>query len=72
VAILLEEPDEEKCTDPLVPIGEWMILDDEIKEMCRLFLDRRIEILSVKGGNNIREYSDETLVLLIAKDIICL
>jgi hypothetical protein len=46
--IFLEEPDEEKCSDPLVPIAEWMILDDEVEEMCCLLFDRRIEIYSIE------------------------
>ena len=54
VTIFLEEPDKKKSPDPLVPIGEWVILDDEIQQMCRLLLDRRIEILPVKSSDNIR------------------
>jgi hypothetical protein len=53
VTVLLEEPDKEKCSDPLVAIGEWMILDDEIEEMSCLLLDRRIEILSVESSDDI-------------------
>jgi hypothetical protein len=67
MAILLEEPNEEKCTDTLVPISEWVILDDEVKQMCRLFFDRRVEIYSIEGRDDVRQYPDEALVFLIAK-----
>ena len=70
VSIFLEEPDEEECSNSLVPISKWMILDDEIKEMCRLFLDRRIEILPIKSSDDTREYPDKTLIFLIAKYLI--
>ena len=50
VCIAFEEPYEEKCSDTLVPIRKWMILDDEVEEMCCLLFDRRVEILSVEGS----------------------
>ena len=68
VTILLEEPDEEECSDTLVPISEGVILDDEVEEMCRLLLDRRIEILSVEGRDDTREYPDEARILLIPEE----
>jgi hypothetical protein len=68
--IFLEEPDEEECPNSLVPIREWVILDDEIEEMCRLGFDRRIEVDSVKGRNNRGEDTDETLIFLIPEYII--
>lgn len=68
--ILLEEPDEEECTDALVAVREWMILDDEVEEVCRLFLYSWIEIYSIECRDNRRKYTDKTLVFLIAKDIV--
>ena len=70
MAILLEEPDEEKCTDALVSIGEGVILDHEIEEMCCLFLDRRIEIRSIIGRDDRREDPRKTLIFLIPEYII--
>lgn len=72
VFIFLEKPHKEKCPDTLVAVGKWMILDDEIQEMRRLFLDGRIEIRPTKRRNNIRKYPLKTLVFLIAKKLGCL
>ena len=68
VCIAFEEPYEEKCSDTLVPIRKWMILDDEVEKMCRLLFDRRIEILSVEGRDDTREYPDEARILLIPEE----
>lgn len=70
MSILLEEPDEEKRANALVPIREGMILDDEVEEMRCLLLDRRIEIGSIESCHDIREDPDEALIFLIPKYII--
>lgn len=70
VTVLLKEPDKEKCTNTLVAIGEWMILDDEIEKVCCLFFDCWIEIIPIECCNNIRENSHEALIFLISEDIV--
>lgn len=47
-----------------------MIFDDEVEEVCCLFLDRRIEVCGIKSCHNIREDSNEALILLISEEII--
>ena len=39
---LLQIEHEQKGTDALVAVGERMILDDEVQEMCRFLLTRVI------------------------------
>jgi hypothetical protein len=70
VFVFLEEPDEKECSDTLVAIGEWMILDDEVEEMSSLFLYRRIEISTIESRDDRGEDTDEALVFLITENII--
>jgi hypothetical protein len=69
--ILLEKPDEEKCSYTLITIGKWMIFDYEVEEMRCLFFDSWIEIYTIECCNDIGENSYETLILLISEDVIC-
>ena len=70
MTILLEEPDEEECTDTLVAVCEWMILDDKIEKVCCLLLDSRIEVHSIECCDDRGEDTDKTLILLITKYIV--
>lgn len=35
----LQVAKEHETSDALVSVGEWMILDDEVKKICRFFFD---------------------------------
>jgi hypothetical protein len=71
VTILLEEPDKEKGTNTLVPVREWMILDNEVEKMCCLFFDGWIEIYSIECRDNTGENPNKALILLIPENIVC-
>jgi hypothetical protein len=49
MTVLLEKPDKEKCTNTLVAISEWMILDYEVEKMCCLLLNSWIEIIAIES-----------------------
>ena len=46
--VALQEIEEQSGGDPLVAIREAVVLRDEIEQIRRLFLRRRIEVLAAK------------------------
>ena len=66
--VFIEKPYEEECSDPFVPIGEWMILDNEIEEMSCLLFNSMIEILSIESLYDTFEYSYELRIFFISEE----
>ena len=46
-SILLHKPQEQCCRNPLVAVHEAVVLDQEVEQMSRFFLEARIDILAV-------------------------
>jgi len=45
----LQKPDKYGGGDPLVAVGERMVLDDEVQQVGGLLFDTGIQFLAVKG-----------------------
>ena len=44
-----EEIDKQGCCDPFVAVAEGMVFNDEIEEVCTLFLNAGIELFTTEG-----------------------
>ena len=64
--ILVEEPEEEDRSDPLVAVDEVMILDGEVEQSGGLLLETRVKVLTVEGLHDRTKRAIEALVLLAA------
>src|SRR5262249_5059774 len=67
--VFVKELEEEQAADPLVAIGERVVLDDEIKQRRGPLLDAWIERLATEGLLDVAEYAGEAIAGLATEQV---
>ena len=66
-AVVLQEPQEQERCDAFVAVAERVVLDRQVEQIGRLFLDTRVEITPAEGLVNRTHRAFERLVLLVGE-----
>ena len=67
-AVATQVLEEQQRADPLVPVGEGVVLDEEVEEMSRADLDAGIERLAIEGLLDVAENRLELIAALLAEE----
>lgn len=69
--VFLQKPDKQKSADAFVAIGEGMVFDDEIQQVCCLFLNAWIKVNAAKGLHYTLQGSCKAVIFFITEKRCC-